>query len=301
MDNTRLGDTEDPYGLYRESARDEVRQAAQDYRDYEKSKDKLVGILRSMTNEKLDVTINHLFNTQTAERETILAAENTTVATAASTVALRLANLCIDPTCPLQLWRNLVFLITSKPTESRRLDRDNAAHNFATLRQRGNETVQVFAQQLRAPTDTYTLLGMDAPSGEIQATLFLQGLNPSRYSTMQTHFMNELNNGRDIYPTDLVSAVSKANRWLIPSSKGPQDVAQHAAFSALKTKAADKKDKKKPPNGSQQPQQRDHLQTRQRNHQNVLTVGSLATTSSSASNLSLTKQLSNQTVHQVKR
>ena len=61
---------------------------------------------------------------------------------------------------------------------------------------------------------------------------------------MQTHFMNELNNGRDIYPTDLVSAVSKANRWLIPSSKGPQDVAQHAAFSALKTKAADTKDNK---------------------------------------------------------
>ena len=65
MDNTKLGDTEDPYGLYRESVRDEVRQAAQDNREYEKSKDKLVGILRSMTNEKLDVTINHLFNTQT--------------------------------------------------------------------------------------------------------------------------------------------------------------------------------------------------------------------------------------------
>ena len=61
---------------------------------------------------------------------------------------------------------------------------------------------------------------------------------------MQTQFMNELNNGRDIYPTDLVSAVSKANQWLIPSSIGPHDVAQHAAFSALETKAADKKDKK---------------------------------------------------------
>ena len=56
--------------------------------------------------------------------------------------------------------------------------------------------------------------------------------------------MNELNNGRDIYPTDLTSAVSKANQWLIPSSKGPQDVAQHAAFSALKTKTAEKKVRK---------------------------------------------------------
>ena len=165
-----------------------------------------------MTNKELDEKINQLFNTQTA----ILAADNTTVATAASTAALHLANPCIDATCPLQLWRNLVFLITAKSTGSRRLDRDNAAHNFATLRQRGNETVQAFAQRLCAATDTYTLLEMDAPSGEIQATRFVQGLDPSRYSTMQTHFMNELNNGRDIYPTDLVSAVSKANRWLIP-------------------------------------------------------------------------------------
>ena len=42
-----------------------------------------------------------------------------------------------------------------------------------------------------------------------------------RYSITQTHFMNELNNGRDIYPTDLTSTVSKANRWLVPSARGP--------------------------------------------------------------------------------
>ena len=141
-----------------------------------------------MTNKELVGKINQLFNTQTAERGTILAAENTTVATAASTAALHLANPCIDVTCPLQLSRNLVFLITAKPTGSRRLDRDKAAHNFATLRQRGNETVQAFAQRLRAATDTCTLLGIDASSGEIQAPRFVQGLDPSRYSTMQTHF-----------------------------------------------------------------------------------------------------------------
>ena len=66
MDNTKLGDTEDRYGLCRESERDEVRQAAQHSRDYEKSKDKPVDILRSMTNKELDEKINQLFNTQTA-------------------------------------------------------------------------------------------------------------------------------------------------------------------------------------------------------------------------------------------
>ena len=48
VDNSKLSDEEDPYGLYREFVRDEVRQAAQDFCDYEKSRDKLVGILRAV-------------------------------------------------------------------------------------------------------------------------------------------------------------------------------------------------------------------------------------------------------------
>ena len=139
-----------------------------------------------MTNKEPDEKINQLFNTQSAKREITLAAGTPAATTAASKAALHLANPCIDSACPLQLWRNLVFLITAKPTGSRRLDCDNAAQNFATLRQRGNESVQGFAQRLRAATDTYTHLGMDAPTDEIQATRFVQGLDSSRYATMQT-------------------------------------------------------------------------------------------------------------------
>ena len=47
IDNSKLSDEEDPFGLYREFVSYEVRQAAQDFCDYEKSKDKLVGVLRS--------------------------------------------------------------------------------------------------------------------------------------------------------------------------------------------------------------------------------------------------------------
>ena len=65
--------------------------------------------------------------------------------------------------------------------------------------------------------------------------------------------MNELNNGPDIYPTDLTSAVSKANSSLVPSARGPQDVAQHAAFSDLLKgikKDKKKRDLKAPTNGA---------------------------------------------------
>ena len=121
IDNDKLGTTADPHGIYKDAITNKIRQTAQDYRDYIKSKEKLTGILRSMTSKELDEKLEQLFT---------------------------------------------------------------------------------------------------APIDENKATRFVQGLDPARYSTMQTHFMNELNNGRDIYPTDLTSAVCKANRWLVPSARG---------------------------------------------------------------------------------
>ena len=50
--------------------------------------------------------------------------------------------------------------------------------------------------------------------------------------------------GQHVNPvSSSISAVCKANRWLVPSARGPQDVAQHTAFSLLKSKQGDKKDK----------------------------------------------------------
>ena len=129
----------------------------------------------------------------------------------------------------------------NKITGSKRLDQDNAIQTFATLRQRTDESISDFVQKIKAAVDTYTLLKLAAPTDENQATRLVQGLDPARYSTIQTHFMNELNNVRDVYPTDLTSTVSKANRWLVPSARGLQDVAQHTAFNALKSKQGDKK------------------------------------------------------------
>ena len=213
------------------------------HRDYIKSKEKLTGILRSMTSKELDEKLEQLFTLQLATRDAAFDLLPNPPS-AAERNAFDLANPIVDTSCPLQLWRNIVFLITTKTTGSKRLDQDNAIQTFATLRQRTNESISDFAQRVKAAVDTYILLKITAPTDENQATRFVQGLDPARYSTMQTHFMNELNNGRDIYPTDLTSAVCKANRWLVPSARGPQDVAQHTAFSLLKSKQGDKKDKK---------------------------------------------------------
>ena len=80
---------------------------------------------------------------------------------------------------------------------------------------------------------------------------FVQGLENSRFSSMQTHFANELNLGRDLYPVDLNSAAAQASRWMIAGSKGPQDV--HTSFAALRTSEQKSKEKKHPKKPTSQP------------------------------------------------
>ena len=45
IDNDKLGTTADPHGIYKGAITNEIRQTAQDYRDYIKSKEKLTEIL----------------------------------------------------------------------------------------------------------------------------------------------------------------------------------------------------------------------------------------------------------------
>ena len=113
IDNDRLGTT------------------AQDYRDYLKSKVKLTGILRSMTSKELDEKLEQLFTLQLATRDAALDLLPDPIS-AAERNAFNLANPIVDTSCPLQLWRNIVFLITTKTTGSKRLDQDNAIQTFAT-------------------------------------------------------------------------------------------------------------------------------------------------------------------------
>ena len=47
------------------------------------------------------------------------------------------------------------------------------------------------------------------------ATTFIQGLDNSKYSDFLTYLHNELSNGRDLFPTDLASAIAKASKWLL--------------------------------------------------------------------------------------
>ena len=118
-----------------------------------------------MTSKELDEKLEQLFTLRLATRDTAFALLPSPPSVAA-TNAFDLANPKVDTNCPLQLWRNIVFLITTKTTGSKRLDQDNAIQTFATLRQRTNESISDFAQRQKAAVDTYTLLKLAAPTDE---------------------------------------------------------------------------------------------------------------------------------------
>ena len=95
------------------------------------------------------------------------------------------------------------------------------------MRQRQNENLGDYLQRFNNAKDAYTLLGLTLPREESLAITYIQGLDPSKYSDLLTYLHNELSNGRDIFPTDLAGAVSKASKWLVSSPKGPREAAQH--------------------------------------------------------------------------
>ena len=121
IDNDKLGTTVDPHVIYKDAITNEIWQTAQDYRDYIKSKEKLTGVLRSMTSKELDEKLEQLFTLQLATRDAALDLLPDPPSAAVRN-AFDLANPIVDTSCPLQLWRNIVFLITTKTTGSKRLD-----------------------------------------------------------------------------------------------------------------------------------------------------------------------------------
>ena len=129
--------------------------------------------------------------------------------------------------CPLTLWEDIVHVVTTKTAGNKRIDQDKVTVDFATMRQRPNETLADFHHRMSHIFESFEMLGLEQPPAATQAMRFIQGLDSARYATMQTSFANELHNGRDLYPTDLPTAVLKSSRWMV-SGRTPQD-----SFSAL--------------------------------------------------------------------
>jgi hypothetical protein len=229
VDNSKLGDVADPHGLELDRVRARIKIADADNHKYELSKLKLVGTITSMcTKDVADKLISHsaaikkyLTETNDKEEAELLSLETVSISSKKSSGRVveksksRDVNIGDISTCPLTLWRSLVFILTSKTSGNRRVDQDNAATAFSNMHQRAGESTIDYLARFRISVESYEMLSLDPPSQEIQAMRFIQGLDNIRYGAMQTYYGNELLIGRDLYPTDLATSAERASTWLV--------------------------------------------------------------------------------------
>ena len=219
----------DPLGLQKARLVNQMKQADLDNLAYEKSKAKLYGVLSSMTTKEVDEKLSvhrSLINVDT----TLPNSSRTATATQPSDGQAFF-------NCPLNLWKDIVHVVTTKTAGNKRIDQDKVTVDFATMRQRANETLADFHHRMSHTVESFEMLGLEKPPSATQAMRFIQGLDSARYATMQTSFANELHNGRDLYPTDLPTAVLKASRWMV-SGRNTQDPLR--ALAATKSKKGGK-------------------------------------------------------------
>ena len=103
------------------------------------------------------------------------------------------------------------------------------------MKQKQNENLGDYSPRFNNAKDTYTLPGLSLPTEESPAITYIQGYDPSKILDLLTSLYNELRNGRDLFPTDLAGAISKAFKWLVSSPKGPREATQHSVYGALAT------------------------------------------------------------------
>ena len=218
-DAETLSNTNDPLGIEKARIIGRMKQADADNHAYEKSKTKLYGIISSMTTKEVDEKLSvHRATNESEPPTTNASATATSTADAISPLPRDTAFV----NCPLSLWKDIVHVVTTKTAGNKRIDQDKITVEFATIRQRPTESLSDFHHRMSHTIDSFEMLGLEKPASATQAMRFIQGLDNARYSSMQTSFANELHNGRDLYPTDLASAVLKASRWMV-SGKTSQD------------------------------------------------------------------------------
>ena len=242
IDYAELSIANDTTGMRKQLVLNQHRTRELEIDSYQSSKLKLFGIITSMMTKDLDEKVKaYIANLPSAQPTPTTLFTNTPNASEPAIIP-DLSE------CPLFLWNCILVVLTTKTSGNLRIDQDNVAFNFCTLRQRQLESINDFLLRVDNIVNTYKILGLEPPSKEQQAMRFIQGLEHARFSSLQTHLANELNmpHGRDLYPSDLDSAAAQASRWLIAGTKGPQDV--HTSFALLsKEKAKLKKPSPKVP------------------------------------------------------
>jgi hypothetical protein len=181
-----IAEKNDPLGINKARVIGKMKQADIDNTAYEKSKAKLFGIISSMTtkevDEKLSIHRSHLASDPTTN------STPTATSTAASDLEDAPPNVTAFINCPLSLWKDVVHVVTTKTAGNKRINQNKVTVDFATMRQRQSESLSDFHHRMSHTVDSYEMLRLEKPLAATQVMWFIQGLDGSRYTTMQISF-----------------------------------------------------------------------------------------------------------------
>ena len=240
LDPDRVGlaptrELRDPHNLYIETFKENLKHHASEEISHNKSEEKLLGLLLSCTSKELEDKIKILFATQVSDRAEKVTRINLAGGTPEEIGAATNVLPTIDPADPLQTWANITYLVTIRASGNRAIDQDTATVSFANLRQRHRESLFDYASRAENVLLSFRLLELVPPTPATIAMRFIQGLDPSRYGIMQTTLANELHFGRDLYPTDLPTAISNASEYQTSPARNQDHASPHNIFAAIKT------------------------------------------------------------------
>jgi hypothetical protein len=157
-DPVSLSKENDPLGINKARVIGQAKQADIDNLAYEISKPKLHGIPISMTtkevDEKLFIHRSHL----NSDTTTSISHGTPTASTNTPPTVTAFVN------CPLQLWKDVVHVVTTITAGNKRMDQDKVTVEFATRRQRQTETLSDFHHRMSHTIDSYEMLGLEKPS-----------------------------------------------------------------------------------------------------------------------------------------
>ena len=137
IDNALLGAEADPHNFQRDAYMEDRKAINEDFRIYQKSKEQLVGIIKSMTDKSLDDKLTTTFQQQQAEVDKTIAEMQARPVSAANTAEMNVfisANR-IDTVCyriDFKSGPTLFLLLQLKPLEIKELIRIQQFDNYLT-------------------------------------------------------------------------------------------------------------------------------------------------------------------------
>ena len=158
FDTADLSDKNDPLGIYKARIIGRMKQADTDNLAYEKSKTKLYGVISSMTTKEVDEKLS-VHRSTIESKPTLPAGSATATATVSETISPPTDTAFVN--CPLSLWKDIVHVVTTKTAGNKRIDQDKITVDFATIRQRQNESLSDFHHRMSHTIESFEMLGLE--------------------------------------------------------------------------------------------------------------------------------------------